>query len=252
MENIAASDAKARRAARQVAAQTRSSGIFLLMAKVYVVTAPARIRGIYSTWKECEAAVKGVSGARFQAVAGREQAEAMLRGEGKELAAGLYGFVDGNHLGGVGVVVVERRGDDEPAVLDEIGMTVVQVFLGVGVPSLGSEKAIRRALVKLRNILAELGALHLLLRLPAVPEGAALIVVHDYEGIAAWVEGRWRTKDAIVADVVASCRSLARERRLTVTFHHQRGHQSSWAGRDDFAHFNAKADALATEAGVDL
>ncbi len=63
------------------------------MAKVYVVTAPERIRGIYASWPECQAAVKGVSGARYQAVASPEQAEAMLRGEGRELSAGLYGFV---------------------------------------------------------------------------------------------------------------------------------------------------------------
>ena len=194
--------------------------------------------------------MKGVSGARFQAVASREQAEAMLRGEGKELTTGLYGFIDGNHFGGVGVVIVERGKNGEPAVIDEVGMTVVQVFLGAGVPSLGSEKAIRTALAKLRNILAELGALHLLLRM--VPESATLTVVHDYEGVGAWMEGRWRTKDAIVADVVDGCRSLIRERRVTVRFQHQRGHQSSWAGRDDFAHFNAKADALATEAALDL
>src|SRR5712691_1612360 len=118
----------------------------------------------------------------------------------------------------------DAEGED-PTVVDEIGMTVVQVFLGAGLPSLGSKKAIQTALGKLRNILAELGALHLLLRV--VPENATLTVVHDYEGVAAWMEGRWRTKDAIVAEVVESCRSLVCERRLTVSFHHQRGHQSS-------------------------
>jgi hypothetical protein len=216
------------------------------MPKVYVVTAPARIRGIYATWPETAAAVKGVSGARYQAVASRELAEAMLRGEGAELAPGRYGFVDGNHLGGVGVVIAERSARGETVVREEIGMTVVQVFLGAGVPSLGSVAAIRHALARLRNVLAELGGLHLLLRL--VPEGASLTIVHDYEGVGAWMEGRWKTKDPLVAEIVEACRALVHERRLTVAFRHQRGHQSTWAGQDDFAHFNARADALATEA----
>lgn len=216
--------------------------------KVYVVTAPERIRGIYATWRACEAAVKGVKGARFQAVPTREQAQAILRGEGTALPDGLYGFVDGNHLGGVGVVLVERRGDDEPVVAEEHGLTVREVFLGAGIASLASDRTIRAALVALRNILAELGALFFLLRI--VPEGATLTVVHDYEGVSAWMEGRWQTKDRIVGDVVTACRTLARDRRLTVSFRHQRGHQSSWAGRDDFAHFNAKADKLASEAAV--
>jgi ribonuclease HI len=215
------------------------------MARVYVVTAPARIRGIYPSWPECEAAVKGVSGARFQAVASRERAEAILRGETAALPAGLYGFVDGNHLGGVGVVLVEQTGEGA-TVREAIGMTVYQVFLGAGVAPLASETAIRDALAALRNVLAELGALHLLLRI--VPEGASLTVVHDYEGVGAWMEGRWQARDAIVAAVVAAGRALIRERRLAVTFRHQRGHQSSWAAADDFAHFNARADALAREA----
>src|SRR2546430_15166107 len=108
------------------------------MAKVYVVTAPERIRGIYASWPECQAAVKGVSGARYQAVASPEQAEAMLRGEGRELSAGLYGFVDGNPLGGVGAVLVERRDGEQPAVVDAAGLTVVQGFLPARVPSPGS------------------------------------------------------------------------------------------------------------------
>ena len=73
-------------------------------------------------------------------------------------------------------------------------------------------------------------------------------VVHDYEGVGAWMTGRWKTKDVLVAEIVAACTALAASRRLTLAFRHQRGHQSSWAGRDDFAHFNARADALATEA----
>jgi ribonuclease HI len=219
------------------------------MSRVYVVTEPERVRGIYATWAECQAAVRGVSGARFQAVPSRADAEAVLRGEGRALPAGLYGFVDGNHLGGVGVVLVDQRAGGEPEIVEQLGTTVLQVFLGAGVPGLDSEAAIRRALERLRNVLAELGALHVLLRL--VPEAAALTVVHDYEGVGAWMERRWRAKDATVAAVVEACRNLVRDRRLRVAFRHQRGHQSSWVARDDFAHFNARADALATEAARD-
>jgi len=215
------------------------------VAKVYVVTAPERIRGVYETWPACEAAVKGVPGARYQAVASRAQAEAMLRGEGTALTPGLYAFVDGNHLGGVGVVLVDASGE-APEVVEEIGMTVTQVFAGGGVPPLATPGAIATALARLRNVLAELAALYLALRL--VPEGGAVTVVHDYEGVGAWMTGRWKTKDPLVAEVVAACKAVASSRRLTLAFQHQRGHQSTWAGRDDLAHFNARADALASDA----
>ena len=217
-------------------------------AKVYVVTAPERIRGIYASWPDCAAAVKGVSGARYQAVASREQAAAMLRGEGTELEPGLYAFVDGNHLGGVGVVIVERAADGDPEIVEAVGLTVDQVLAGAGVRSLSTPPAVRAALERLRNVLAELAALHLALRL--LPEGAAVTIVHDYEGVGAWLEGRWRAKDPLVAEIVAASRELIGRRRLAVRFRRQRGHTAAWAGRDDFAHFNARADALASEAAT--
>jgi hypothetical protein len=218
------------------------------VAKVYVVTAPERVRGIYDTWTACAAAVKGVSGARYQAVSSRAQAEAMLRGEGTTLDPGLYAFVDGNHFGGVGVVLVEQGSDDEPQVREALGLTVREVFATAPLPSLRTVADVKAALLRLRNVLAELAALYLALRL--VPEGVAVTVVHDYEGVGAWMDQRWRAKDPLVAEIVEGCRALVAERRLSVAFRRQQGHAASWAGRDDFAHFNARADALATEAGA--
>src|SRR5439155_1310757 len=84
---------------------------------------------------------------------------------------GLYAFVDGNHLGGVGVVLVERTADGEPEIVEALGLTVHQVFAGAGLPSLSTPRAITAALNRLRNVLAELAALHLALRL--FPEGPA-------------------------------------------------------------------------------
>jgi ribonuclease HI len=215
--------------------------------KVYVVSAPASIRGIYDTWEACRAAVSGVAGARFQSVAGREVAEAMLRGEGLRLEPGTYAFVDGNAMGGIGVVLVEHRGG-EPTSVREIPTTVYAVFERAGVPSLLTRAKITAAIDSLRNVLAELGGLYAALE--TVAPGTALTVVHDYEGVGAWVEGRWRARNPIVADVVAACRAVIEARRLRVRFRQQRGHESTFAGRNDFAAYNARADALATEAGL--
>ena len=51
--------------------------------------------------------VSGVAGARYQGVSSREVAEAMLRGDGLRLEPGAYAFVDGNAMGGIGVVLVQ-------------------------------------------------------------------------------------------------------------------------------------------------
>jgi ribonuclease HI len=217
--------------------------------KVYVVTEPPSIRGIYETWEACRAAVSGVKGARYQGVSRREVAEAMLRGDGVRLDPGLYAFVDGNAMGGVGVVLVERDPGGADA-LEERATTVYEVFGGAAVPGLGARREITAATDRLRNVLAELAGLHAALRM--APAGAALTVVHDYEGVGAWMDGRWKARDPLVADIVAACRALARERRLRVAFRHQSGHESTFAGRNDFARYNARADALATDAALRL
>src|SRR5258708_17238016 len=112
----------------------------------------------------------------------------MLRGEGTALEPGLYAFVDGNHLGGVGVVLVERTAAGEPEVLEALGLTVYQVFAVAGLPSLATRPAIAAALRRLRNVLAELAALCLALRL--VAQGTPLTRLPDSQGVGAWAEGR--------------------------------------------------------------
>jgi len=215
--------------------------------KVYVVTAPASIRGIYDTWDACRAAVAGVAGARYQGVSSRAVAEAMLRGEGLRLEPGAYAFVDGNAMGGIGVVLVEQ-GESGPASVRERATTVYDVFRRAGIPSLDTRSKITAATDSLQNILAELGALYAALQ-EAAP-GSALTVVHDYEGVGAWLEGRWKAKNPIVAEVVAACRALIEARGLHVRFRHQRGHESTFAGRNDFAAYNGRADKLATDAAL--
>jgi ribonuclease HI len=217
--------------------------------KVYVVTAPASIRGIYDTWDACRAAVSGMAGARFQGVSSRAVAEAMLRGDGLRLEPGVYAFVDGNAMGGIGVVLVEQEGSG-PASVRELATTVYDVFGRAGIPSLDTRSKITAATDSLQNILAELGALHTALE-EAVPD-SVLTVVHDYEGVGAWLEGRWKTKNPMVAEVVEACRALIVARGLRVRFRHQRGHESTFAGRNDFAAYNARADKLATEAALRL
>lgn len=215
--------------------------------KVYVVTAPASIRGIYETWDACRAAVSGVAGARYQGVTSRAVAEAMLQGEGLRLDPGLYAFVDGNAMGGIGMVIVEQR-EAAPALVREFATTVYDVFGPAGIPSLDTRPKITAATNAIQNILAELGGLYA--ALAAVPPGSELVVVHDYEGVSAWLEGRWKAKNPIVAEIVAACHALREARGLRVRFRHQRGHESTFAGRNDFATYNARADRLATEAAL--
>lgn len=210
--------------------------------KLYVVTAPPSIRGIYDTWAACDAAVSGVPGARYQSVPSRSAAEAILRGESVALPVGTYAFIDGNHHGGVGVVFIQQR-DGQPPVVKEISTSVTAVFGQSGIAGLDSPAAILDALRQIHNILAELAGLYYVVE--HVAPGTAFTLVHDYDGIAHWMQGRWKMKDAVVREIIAACQRLASERKLNIAFHHQRGHQA--VSYNEFARYNARADALATE-----
>ena len=217
---------------------------------LYVVTQPESIKAIYDTWDACKAAVDGVKGARYQKVHNIEEAKALIEGEGLVLSPGLHVFTDGNTRGGVGVVVVwmSEEPSDDPVVVTEIATFVGRIFYGGLIPELGSDEEVQLALQKSRNVLAELGGLYLALW--QAPTEGTLTIVHDYEGIASWMTGKWKANEPVVKAIIAACKSLVEEKNLDVRFQWQKGHTSSWAGRHDLARFNSRADELATLGGV--
>lgn len=211
----------------------------------YVVTEPESIKGIYESWDECKSAIHGVKGAKHQRVQDLDQARAMLDGGGVILSPGLHVFTDGNSQGGVGVVVawMPDETSDEPEVVAEIATSVGHVFYGGAIPGLDDDEAVSVALEQSRNILAELGGLYLALW--QAPEKSQLSIVHDYKGVAEWMEGRWKTSDSVHEAVISACHRLVESKDLDLKFVWQKGHTSSWTGRHDFARLNGRADALA-------
>ena len=210
--------------------------------KLYVITAPPSLRGIYDTWAACETAVAGVRGARYQSVASRDEAEAILRGESVVLRDGVYAFIDGNEQGGVGVVFVKQRAS-APPVVREISTSVIQVFDGSDIPGLDHRAGILGALSQLRNVIGELAALYYAIK--RVHAGTSFTVVCDYNGLAEWMQGRWRMQDETVRHIIGECRRAVVERELKVSYHHQRGHQPTTF--NEYARYNARADVLATK-----
>lgn len=216
---------------------------------VYVITEPESIKGIYDTWDACKATVDGMKGAKYQNVHDLEEANRLIEGGGLVLEPGLHVFTDGNHRGGVGVVIV-WMGDnpsDHPTVTAEIATSVGRIFYGGVVRAMSSDEEVQAALLKSRNVLAELGGLYLALW--QAPAKSAMTIVHDYEGIASWMTGKWKAKELVVKAIVDGCNRIVDQKELQLQFQWQKGHTSSWAGRHDLARFNARADELATLGG---
>jgi ribonuclease HI len=209
--------------------------------KLYVVIAPSHIRGVFESWKACEAAVSSVGGAIYQAVSSREEAEAILSGRGIRLPPGVYAFTDGNHLGGVGVVFVMQRATG--SVIKQLSTDVHNIFSEMKPRLLPTPRAVDEALSRLRNVLSEVMGLYK--ALDHIAPATELSVVYDYEGVASWLFGKWKAKDPLVAEIVSTCRDTVDRKSLVLHYVHQQGHHSSYAARNDFAFYNNMADSLA-------
>jgi len=83
-----------------------------------------------------------------------------------------------------------------------------------------------------------------------VQPNTRLTIVHDHEGVEAWLMGRWRVRDPIVAAIIAQLLARIQKANLCISFHHQRGHQADRLGLSDWIQENRRADALATQAAA--
>jgi hypothetical protein len=215
----------------------------------YVVTEPKSVRGVYTTWEECQAATGDAAGSRQMRVETQEEGEAILAG-GVILDTGWYAFTDGNALGGVGVVLVRMAdGEDEPEVVNEIAASVKEVLGEAAIPGLESDLEVDESLDRLANILAEMAGLYAAIN--ASPDGSRVTIVHDYMGVGAFMRKEWRARNSIVDAVGSVSRSLAERKGLQLRFQHQASHRSSHARRHDFARFNGRADELAAEGAAE-
>ncbi len=103
---------------------------------------------------------------------------------------------------------------------------------------------------RLRNVLAELAGLYSVVGYIAA--GTSFTIVHDYEGVGSWMENRWQAKDPVVHNIIAESPRIVSARKLSITFQHQRGQQSSFVSHNEFAAYNARADALATQGAISV
>ena len=129
------------------------------------------------------------------------------------------------------IVWMTENPSHDPTVVAEIATSVGRIFYGGVVPALGSEKDVEVALEKSRNVLAELGGLYLALW--QAPANSAITIVHDYEGVASWMTGKWKAHEPVVRAIVDGCKQIVEAKQLDLSFQWQKGHTSSWAGRHD-------------------
>ena len=155
----------------------------------------------------------------------------------------VHAFVDGAFIDGTcgcGVVFVFRQ--NGTVTTSELSLTAAEA---AGMAGLDGTLDVQAESVRLRNVLGEL--LAFLAALSHVRPGTSLVVVHDYEGIAAWFRGEWRARDHLVRRLVSTAHRMVLDKALSVEFRHQRSHRSPERDRE-FAAYNRAADRLASMA----
>ncbi len=193
------------------------------MKKYYAVLA-GREPGIYESWEDCKKQTDGFPKAEYKSFKTKKEANAYMRGEDPtaflELREGLSAFVDGSFD-------AERGRYSFGIVFINNGQT--ETLNGVG----DNEEA-----ASMRNVAGELRGSMKAMQYAIEKGYDSINIYHDYEGIAAWAEGRWKTNLSCTAAYKEFCAKMFK--KLKVNFIKVPAHSGVM--------YNEMADKLAKEA----
>lgn len=194
------------------------------MANKYYAVKQGWTPGIYRTWKECQAQTSGFACAQFKSFPTMEEAQAFLDsslGQAMEIDEHtLTAYVDGSYDHSrkeysYGMVLKEKDGE---------------LYF--------AEKYADPALASMRNVAGEIKGAEKAMRYAADSGYEKLAVYYDYEGIAKWCTGEWKTKKEGTAAYKRFYDGI--KDRLQVRFVKVKGHSND--------EYNDMADMLAKSA----
>ena len=150
-----------------------------MVKKKFYAVSKGRKTGIFKTWVECEAQIKGFSGASYKGFVTLEEALQFLnltssndkKRESRPLA---IAYVDGSY--------------DHSA--REFSYGVVMIYDGITDFLLG--KSDDKNLVEMRNVAGEIMGAKEAMKYCLENDIESIEIYHDYEGIAKWCTGEWK------------------------------------------------------------
>lgn len=155
------------------------------MAKKYYAVRIGKTPGIYYTWDDCKAQVEGYKGAVYKGFASIEEADAFIN-----LDASVS--VKADDLSDIpkGTVVAYVDGSFSVET-NEYGYGAV-IFCDneeIHLSGKGSEEY----MISMRNVAGEIIGSRTAMEFAIEKKCTKLIIYHDYEGIAKWCQGLWKT-----------------------------------------------------------
>ena len=201
----------------------------LIAAKKFYAVKNGRKNGIYTSWDKCKQQVIGFSGAVYKGFDTEGEAldflaprPAAARPEETETHAGntAVAYVDGSYLN-------KTR---------EFSCGVILFYNNMELRL--SEKYFDPDFSEMRNVAGEIKGAEKAMRYCVEKGIQNLDIYHDYEGVARWCTGEWKTNKTGTKAYKTFYDSLAG--RLNVTFHKIKGHSGNT--------YNDAADKLARAA----
>lgn len=235
------------------------------MAKKYYAVRVGRNVGIYTTWADCEAQVKGYSGAQYKSFPTKEEAEDFVGHQTVSVNQSSNTSRVEEEKAGISLQEYfshssppqnkQRNIEDVQSMIDydtcdlrafidgsfdkKLGM------VGSGGVMLVGEEELEFSLstndpkyVEYWNVSGELlAALHVVKY--AIDHGyASCSLYYDYMGIEMWATGRWKTNNPLTVSYAKVMKEWASQ--IRIDFHKVKAHSG--------IHYNDRADALARKA----
>ncbi len=153
--------------------------------KKYYAVKVGKTPGIYLTWEDCKGQVDGVSGAVYKSFPTLAEAEAYIRG-GENASSGgghdaltdpqaAVAYVDGSYN--------VATGEYSCGVVFLTGTQEIHL----------AQKGENRELASMRNVAGEILGAELAMKKALESGIRSLCIYHDYQGIASWCLGEWKT-----------------------------------------------------------
>ncbi|MCI8668798.1 MAG: reverse transcriptase-like protein [Lachnospiraceae bacterium] len=199
------------------------------MAKKFYAVKEGRIPGIYLSWEDCKVQVNGYSGAVYKSFSSESEARSFMENHADtadmntcpESDPGtVLAYVDGSY----------GSSSDE--------FSYGMVILDHGREYKFSEKIVDKELAAMNNVAGEIKGAEAAMKYALEKGFQKLIIYHDYEGIARWCLGEWKTNRKGTRDYKAFYDSI--KDRLQVHFVKVAGHSGD--------KYNDMADELAKQA----
>lgn len=166
------------------------------MAVKYYAVQKGRNTGVFRSWAECQEQTRGFSGAVFKSFTSLEEAEAFVQRTNHDASVVKLSGIEGREKAGTNV---ETEEGVLTAYVDgsyHVGteeFSYGMVLLDGKEEQTFFEKYNDEELAGMRNVAGEIKGAEAAMRFAVEHGYSKLYIYHDYEGIAKWCQGVWKT-----------------------------------------------------------